>query len=147
MALTKIISDGQTGVDRAALDAALALSFPCGGSCTADLRAPERSRQNVIDSDGTAILFTGSFKGGTKLTRDLCIRHRKAFVVLDAAQISADRAVAAILRFIAENEISILNVVGPREHLWSEGHAFARAVIEGVIRRSGHLDVKVLDEN
>jgi hypothetical protein len=147
MALTKIISDGQTGVDRAALDAAIALGFPCGGSCTTDLRAAERARQNVTSSDGTAILFTGSFKGGTKLTRDLCIRHKKAFVVLDAAQISAERAVAAILRFIAENEISILNVVGPREHLWDEGHAFALAVIEGVILSSGQLTVKGLDEN
>jgi hypothetical protein len=62
----------------------------------------------------TAILFTASLSGGTKLTRDLCIREKKPFIVLDAAQISESRATAAIVRFIQENEISVLNVTGPR---------------------------------
>jgi hypothetical protein len=76
MALIKIISGGQTGVDRGALDAALAVKFPCGGWCPADRRAEdgsipgrypltplpgggyrERTRQNVIDSDGTATVL------------------------------------------------------------------------------------------
>jgi hypothetical protein len=41
MALTKIVSGGQTGVDRGALDAALAAGFPCGGWCPADRRAED----------------------------------------------------------------------------------------------------------
>ena len=41
MALTRIVSGGQTGVDRGALDAALAAGFPCGGWCPADRAAED----------------------------------------------------------------------------------------------------------
>jgi Circularly permutated YpsA SLOG family len=41
MTLTKIVSGGQTGVDRGALDAALVAGFPCGGWCTADRSAED----------------------------------------------------------------------------------------------------------
>ncbi len=107
MALIKIVSGGQTGVDRGALDAALAAGFPCGGWCPADRRAEDgpipqrypltplpgagyrqRTQQNLIDSDGTAILFYESVRGGTKLTRDSCVREKKPFVVLDAKLIA-----------------------------------------------------------
>jgi hypothetical protein len=72
MALKKIVSGGQTGVDQGALEAALRLSFPCGGFCPADRQAedgtipqrypltplagggyPERTRQNVVASEGS----------------------------------------------------------------------------------------------
>jgi hypothetical protein len=153
MALTKIISGGQTGVDRAALDAALAVGFPCGGWCPPDRKAedgpiPERypmslltergnrlrTLKNVQTSDGTAILFNQTLSGGTKLTRDTCIREKKPFIVLDATQITVERAVRAVLRSIEENEISTLNVAGPRLSGWADGYQFALAVIGGVIR-------------
>jgi hypothetical protein len=153
MALTKIISGGQTGVDRAALDAALAVGFPCGGWCPADRKAedgpiPERypmslltergdrlrTLKNVQTSDGTAILFNHTLSGGTKLTRDTCIREKKPFIVLDATQITVERAVRAVLRSIEENEISTLNVAGPRLSGWADGYQFALAVIGAVIR-------------
>jgi Circularly permutated YpsA SLOG family len=190
MALVKIVSGGQTGVDRAALDAALAVGFPCGGWCPADRSAedgpiPEkypmsllaalchmdvatdgvgavsrsraadspspgedrgirtarqvggqrrqRTLKNVQDSDGTAILFNQSLTGGTKLTRDMCIHEKKPFIVLDATQITAERAVAAVLRFIQENEIQTLNVAGPRASGWPRAYEFALAVVSGVI--------------
>jgi hypothetical protein len=152
MALVKIISGGQTGVDRAALDAALAAAFSCGGWCPVDRKAedgpiPERypmslltergnrlrTVKNVQMSDGTAILFNQSLSGGTKLTRDMCIREKKPFIVLDATQITVERAVKAVLRFIGENEISVLNVAGPRLSGWPEGYGFALAVVSGVI--------------
>jgi hypothetical protein len=152
MALTKIISGGQTGVDRAALDAALAAAFPCGGWCPADRSAedgliPERypmslfteggyrqrTLKNVQLSDGTAILFSQSLSGGTKLARDMCIREKKPFIVLDATQISVERAVKAVVRFIGENEIQTMNVAGPRASGWPAGYEFALAVVSGVI--------------
>jgi hypothetical protein len=51
---------------------------PCGGY-------RQRTLENVQDSDGTAILFNQSLTGGTKLTRDLCIREKKPFVLINAA--------------------------------------------------------------
>ncbi len=75
----KIISGGQTGVDRAALDAAIALSIPHGGWCPRgrlaedgsipnvyqleECESPDyhvRTELNVRDSDGTLILFVPS---------------------------------------------------------------------------------------
>jgi Circularly permutated YpsA SLOG family len=158
MTLVKIVSGGQTGVDRGALDAALAAAFPCGGWCPADRGAEggmiptrypltpmvrggyrERTRQNVIDSDGTAILFFGLLSGGTRLTRNLCVREKKPFVVLDAKQIEASAAAIAILRFVVDNDIQVLNVAGPRLSGWAQGHDFAvGAVAELILRcRSG----------
>jgi hypothetical protein len=93
----------------------------------------ERTQKNVEDSDGTLSLFTGVLSGGTKLTRDVCDRLKKPFVAVDAPKISVDGAVAAMLRFIDENEIAVLNVAGPRASGWPEGHAFSAAIVRGVI--------------
>jgi hypothetical protein len=155
MALTKIVSGGQTGVDRGALDAALAVGFACGGWCPKDRAAeggpiPEhypmtlledggyrqRTVKNVLDSDGTAILFYESLTGGTLFTHDVCRRERRPYIVLDATRISESGAAAAIVRFVREHEIQVLNVAGPRLRKWAEAHAFALAVIGEVIGRS-----------
>src|SRR5437870_6380616 len=94
--LTKIISGGQTGVDRAALDVALELGLPCGGWCPKGRRAedgpiparyplaetpwsgyPQRTLWNVRDSDGTLILVDGEPDRGTQLTIELAKRKKK----------------------------------------------------------------------
>jgi hypothetical protein len=156
MALTKIVSGGQTGVDRGALDAALAAGFPCGGWCPANRSAEDgpipdrypmtslsgggnrqRTRQNVVDSDGTAILFNESLKGGTLFTHDVCRRERKPYIVMDATRISVSGAAAAIVRFIMENNIRVLNVAGPRSSGLAEGHGFAVGVVRELIERCG----------
>jgi hypothetical protein len=140
MPFSKIVSGGQTGVDRGALDAALAAEFPCGGWCPADRRAedgpvPERypmallagggyrhrTVKNVLDSDGTAILFNQSLSGGTLYTHDVCRRERKPYIMLDAMHISESAAAASIARFIEEHDIKVLNVAGPRLSRWAEG--------------------------
>src|ERR1700743_2236911 len=113
MALKKIVSGGQTGVDRAALDAALAASFPCGGWAPGDWMGEEgnipegnpfislpkdgyrhRTRLNVSDSDGSAILYNESLKGGTRLTRNLCALLKRPFILINAAE-TPDTNVAA----------------------------------------------------
>jgi hypothetical protein len=154
MALAKIVSGGQTGVDRGALDAALAAEFPCGGWCPSDRAAEdgpisarypltpmtrggyrERTRQNMLDSDGTAILYYGVLGGGTLLTLNLCKREGKPNVVIDASKTSELEAAADIARFIDEHDIHVLNVAGPRLSGWRQGHGFAVGTVRELIRK------------
>jgi len=80
-----------------------------------------RAKARTGNGNGTAILFYGTLSGGTKLTRDSCVREKKSFVVLDAKLISESAAAAAIVRFVDENEIQVLNVAGPRLSGWRRG--------------------------
>jgi hypothetical protein len=154
MTLSKIISGGQTGVDRGALDAALSIGFPCGGWCPQDRKAedgpipdryplvvlpgggyPQRTLQNVKDSDGTVIIYANTLSGGTKLTRDFCQREKKPFVVVDAATVSLAEAVETVGQFVLTHRVAVLNVAGPRASGWTDGHAFTRELVCGVIDR------------
>jgi len=160
MPLEKIISGGQTGVDRGALDATLSAGFPCGGSCPADRKAEdgsipdryplvplaqggyrERTRQNVLDSDGTVILVDGRLTGGrltggTRLTRICCLQVRKPLLLIDAANFTVAEAAEVIVRFIDAHGIRTLNVAGPRSSTWPDAHAFAFEIVTRVLRDS-----------
>jgi Circularly permutated YpsA SLOG family len=153
--LLKIISGGQTGVDRGALDAALAAEFPCGGWCPADRAAEdgpiaaryplvpmarggyrERTRQNVLDSDSTAILFHGVLGDGTLLTLNLCKREGKPHVVIDASKTPESEVAAEIARFVEEQAIKVLNVADPRLSGWLQGHGFAVGTVTELIAKN-----------
>ena len=153
MTLKRIVSGGQTGVDRGALDAALAADFPCGGWVPGDRMAEDgviadryplmalpngnyrqRTRLNVVDSSGTAILHQGSLSSGTRLTRDLCELLERPCILIGAREISNPIAAAeAVVKFIEDNDIETLNVAGPRASAWPDGYRFALDVINGVI--------------
>jgi len=159
MRLAKIVSGGQTGVDRGALDAALAGQFPCGGWCPADRRAedgpipptyplsplpgagyPERTRQNVLDSDGTLILFDGTLTGGkltggTQLTASVASEHGKPLLQIDSGLCRAPDAARAALVWISERGIRVLNVAGPRASGWPQGYEYTRRVIGMLLQR------------
>jgi Circularly permutated YpsA SLOG family len=154
MTLKKIISGGQTGVDRGALDAALEAKFPCGGWCPADRAAEDgaiathypltplarggyraRTRQNVLDSDGTAILYRSTLTGGSLLTLNLCQRAGKAHCLIDAARTDALSAGMDIARFVDAHSIQILNVAGPRASGWPQGHEFVLCTIRALLQR------------
>ena len=140
----KIISGGQTGVDRAALDVALKLGIDCGGWCPDGRldelgkipdRYPlkelehggfaERTLQNVKDSDGTLIIYFGKLSGGTKQTVHFCIEHERPCQSIDAAEISVDSAAKLIGDFVREHKIDIFNVAGPRQSEWPDGYDYA----------------------
>ncbi len=129
--LSKILSGGQTGVDRAALDAALEMNFPCGGWCPAGRRALDgrldrkyplretrsrhynvRTRLNVRDSDATLILNRGEPEGGTAYTLTVAHAQGKPCLVIDPA---GEGALAAIHQWLAQRPVDVLNVAGPRE--------------------------------
>jgi len=131
MIVSKIISGGQTGVDRAALDVALELGIPCGGWCPKGRRAedgriplhypveettsnvyPQRTEWNVRDSDGTLVLTIGRPEGGTALTIDLARRQKKPYLVV---KLNDDPNVGAVQTWVHEHQIRVLNVAGPRE--------------------------------
>ncbi len=156
MPLKKIVSGGQTGVDRAALDAALAAHFSCGGWVTWDRLAEDgviadrypltplpkggyrqRTRLNVADSNGTAILFSEILKGGSRLTRNLCALEKKPYILVRAQETTDPaEAAAAILKFIEDHQIEVLNVSGPRASGWADGYRFSLDVISCVIASS-----------
>ena len=137
--LSKVISGGQTGVDRAALEVALFLEIPHGGWCpkgrraeggpipmtfdlieTASFNYAVRTEKNVVQSDGTLILFRKIITRGTGLTVKFAKRHKRPFLCIDLAEISddedaTDAASQEILGWLAKENINVLNVAGPRE--------------------------------
>jgi putative molybdenum carrier protein len=133
MSKIKIISGGQTGVDRAALDAALAHAIECGGWCPAKrksedgripLRYPvtelagadyaQRTQQNVTDSDGTVIIYFDTLAGGSEATLLFCLKQKKPCLLIDAIEISPQRTAVRMQNFVAGSFINILNIAGPR---------------------------------
>ena len=131
--LEKIVSGGQSGVDRAALDAAIAAGVPCRGWCPAGRRAEDgtiparyplretaapdyatRTRRNVEDSDATLVVTDGPPAGGTALTIRLCAERGRPLLVVDAAATSVDDALPRLAEFVDGRRIRVLNVAGPR---------------------------------
>ncbi len=149
----RIVSGGQSGVDRAALDAALAAGVPCGGWCPAGRLAedgaiparypltetPEadpavRTRLNVRDSDATLILTLGVPDAGTRLAREEARALGRPCLALDLAGIPEARAVAGIKAWLEDASVRVLNVAGPRESNAAGITARARAVIGALLR-------------
>jgi hypothetical protein len=148
----KIISGGQTGVDRAALDVALNHGIDCGGWCPAGRldecgRIPdryplkelehggftERTLQNVKDSDGTVIIYPGKLSGGTEQTVRFCVGQQRPHQLIDASKISAEEATRLIADFVRKRKIDILNVAGPRQSEWPEGYDYAGRALDAFV--------------
>jgi len=152
--VVKIVSGGQTGVDQGALAAALAAGAACGGWCPEGRRSEEgpipamypvaelpgtgyraRTLQNVLDSDGTAIIYHGDLEGGTRLTWVLCEQHGRPNLLIDTSALSHDRAVNALVEFVTGNSLEVLNVAGPRTSKWPGAFENAQAVVAGMLER------------
>ena len=145
----KIISGGQTGVDRAALDVALKHGIDCGGWCPAGRsdefgRIPaqypleevegggftERTSQNVKDSNGTIIIYFRQLRGGTEQTMRFCVEQQRPHELIDASKISVEDAARLVADFVRRHKIDILNVAGPRQSEWPEGYDYVFRALE-----------------
>ncbi|MBI4354289.1 MAG: putative molybdenum carrier protein [Candidatus Omnitrophica bacterium] len=149
MVVATIISGGQTGVDRAALDVALELGLPCGGWCPKGRRAEDgvlpsqypltetpseeyvqRTTWNVRDADGTLIVTMGPATGGTAQTIDDAMQLNKPHLIVDLAT-HPDPVVARA--WLSAHRIRTLNVAGPRESkspgIYVEASQFLRQLL------------------
>ncbi len=131
--IEKIISGGQTGVDRAALDFAIANNIPYGGWLPKGRKTEDgvlslkyhlqemptgdyskRTEKNVLDSDGTVIISHGFLTGGSALTREFAIQNEKPWIHLDMKELNLEEASEILISWLTENDIKVLNVAGPR---------------------------------
>ncbi len=127
----KIISGGQTGVDRAALDFALNTGKKCGGCCPKDRMAEDgilslryplresssaepfvRTRLNVLDNQATLIIYFDKMDQGTQLTCELAKYHKKPCFIWN---ILKTRSALPVKQWLEKNDVKVLNIAGPRE--------------------------------
>lgn len=132
--IEKIISGGQTGVDRAALDFAIANGILHGGWCPAGRLAVDgvllskyrlqetessgcrqRTKMNVCDSDGTLILNCGELSDGTLQTRKFAEQLGKPHLVIQLESNGWAENATRLNDWISSSQIHALNVAGPRE--------------------------------
>jgi hypothetical protein len=148
-----IISGGQTGADRAALDFAIEHDIPHAGWCprkrlaedgpiapryrlreTPSRKYSQRTEWNARDSDAT-LLFTiaPQVVGGTALALEWARRLGKPVLHLHrgggATDEATDAAAKQLLHFLAEHDIGRLNVAGPRASQEPEIGEFVRQVL------------------
>jgi hypothetical protein len=158
----KIISGGQTGADRAALDWAILHRIPHGGWCPKGRLAEDgpiarryrlretpaadyatRTEWNVRDADATVIFSVAKkLSGGSRLTAELARRHHRPLLHLSRDATRGDPA-KRLLAFLQRHEIKTLNVAGPRASEEPPIARFVRDMLERVLSPPSALKGKV----
>ena len=150
----KIISGGQTGVDRAALDAALESGTRAGGWCPKGREAEdgpiaekyplqeltdgsykERTLKNVQESDATVIIYFETISGGTEETLSFCLKEKKPYLLIDGSNFNEEGASKRIKQFINGNQISLLNVAGPRASKEKRAYEYTKQAFTLLLER------------
>lgn len=131
----KIITGGQTGVDRAALDTAISLGIDYGGYIPKGRKAEDgkidekydklteldtedykaRTEKNAVESDATIIFTSGKPTGGTAYTIKCLKKHKKEYLLIDIKDKTDDEIITAIKYWLTTYKPEVLNIAGPRE--------------------------------
>jgi Circularly permutated YpsA SLOG family len=148
-----IVSGGQTGADRAALDFAIDHHIPHSGWCprgrpaedgaipplyrlkeTPSRKYAQRTEWNVRDSDATVVFSVApNPAGGTALTLAVAHRLGKPFLHLCRDAASVDESAARLRSFLDKHQVERLNIAGPRASQEPEVAAFVRSVLQAAI--------------
>ena len=150
--IEKIISGGQTGADRGAIDAAIKYCFLYGGwipkgQLTENGTLPDeyklkemptknypaRTEKNVLASDGTAIITHGKLTGGSALTKKLAKKHKRPYLHINLNETPTFLASSKINALINENNIEVLNAAGSRASKDPQIYEDTKYIIQGVI--------------
>ena len=155
----KILSGGQTGVDRAALDVALELGIPIGGHLPrgrkdengdvlpdkyANMQEMDsddvnvRTELNVQNSDATLIFSHGLLLGGSEYTERMARHHGKPCLHVDFNMNDADQAALLVKSWLSETQPRILNVAGPRASDDPKIYSKAKYVLAGALASDRH---------
>lgn len=153
--LERIISGGQTGVDRAALEVALRHGLPHGGWCpkgrwaedgaiparyllteTPSPEPEQRTEWNVRDSDATVIFSIAPvLTGGSAYTLRMTRRWGRPCLHLARMTFPVTEAAQHLIRFLQDHQVRVLNVAGPRVSTEPEAAQYATAVMEEMLTR------------
>jgi len=145
----KIISGGQTGADRAALDWAIGNRILHGGWCPKGRKAEDgaiaaryklsetptanyvqRTEWNIRDSDATVIFSIGLvLTGGARKTLELARKYKKPCLVLAKSSLRQD-PVLLLRRFLEQYDVQILNIAGPRASDEPEVGGYVSSILE-----------------
>jgi hypothetical protein len=157
--LNKIISGGQTGADRAALDFAIKHKIPHGGWVPKGRIAEDgplhkkykltemptdsyqaRTEQNVIGADGTVIISHGKLTRGSAYTLKMAKQHEKPCIHIDLKEYAVLPAALEILTWIGANNINVMNVAGPRASKDPKIYESVKEVLTGLWLLSSSRD-------
>lgn len=158
--LKKIISGGQPGVERAALDAAIKLNIPHSGWTYKTRRTDEgiipdrynvkaagqagfseRIEKNVLDSDATAIITHGRLTIGLKIVKEYAEKHNRPYLHIDLKENPFNKASALIRRWMLNNELEVVYFTGTKKTGGSPINQEVIQIIEGVCRMESEQEM------
>jgi hypothetical protein len=163
----RIISGGQTGVDRAALDVAMELGIPIGGYLSRgrqdenDDVLPDkyigmqetetddvnvRTELNVQESDATLIVSHGELFGGSEYTELMARKHGKPCLHIDFDRHDVDQAVLLVSAWLSETQPRVLNIAGPRASDDPEIYCQVKCVLVGALASDQSPRSEIVEE-
>ncbi|MDA1331295.1 MAG: hypothetical protein O3A65_02310 [Proteobacteria bacterium] len=148
----KIVSNAQTGVGRGVLDAAIELGAECGGACAEGRMAEdgfipdnypvtellgedtiESIRQNVKESDGTAIIYFGDIEEEPEEALDYCVQLGKPYRLIDGGELQSGQAAKVIADFIKDKGLMTLHIIGPKASASDRAHRFGYEAVRALL--------------